>query len=162
MKNTNTNPENNTPTTEKITLRGKTGWGTLRNTFNATLGSLSTTAQTAGHAYTKTLEITLDAIPGEAGALIATNARKAGLKGLTSSIKSNESTAAAIDSIYYTGQSVMGNTAYAEWAKGLDAENTADLKEALIKGLTGKEIEEALAEDPKGDTAIAMINAKLA
>ena len=121
-------------------MRGKTGWGTLRNTFNATLGSLSTTAQTAGHAYTKTLEITLDAIPGEAGALIATNARKAGLKGLTSSIKSNESTAAAIDSIYYTGQSVMGNTAYAEWAKGLTGDDKDDLRDEEFDNIVSKAI----------------------
>ena len=158
LTNTNTNTPT-TPATENITLRGKTGWGTLANTLRATIGAASTAAQTAGHAYTKTLEITLDAIPGEAGTLIAANARKKGLAGAKASILSNEATAAAIDSIYYAKEEFLGNTAYAEWAKALNTEDTADLKDALQKGLTTKALEEALEADPTGTTAKALITA---
>ncbi len=153
LKNTNQNP-----TTEaKITLRGKTGWGTLANSLRATIGGISTAAQTTGHAYTKTLEITLEAIPGEAGALIAENARKKGIKGWTASFKSNEATEAAIDSIYYAKEDLFGNTAYTEWAKGLDEDAKDDLDNALKNGLETKTIEEALATDKTGLIAMALI-----
>ncbi len=159
LKGYNLTNTTNNPTEAKITLRAKTGWGTLANSIKATIGATSTAAQTIGHAYTKTLEIGLDAIPGEAGTLIAENARKKGLNGLTASIKSNEATAAAIDSIYYAKEEFLGNTAYTAWAKTLEGEDKSDLREALQKGLTTKALEEALEADPTGATAKALIAA---
>ncbi len=150
-----------TDTATKITLRGKTGWKTLGNSIKATIGVTSTTLQTAGHAYTKVLEVGLDAVPGEAGVLIAGNATKKGLKGLVSSVKSNEPTEAAINSIYYAKENFMGNTAYVTWAQELSKEDTADLEEALDAGLKGKDIEEAL-ENGGPDKAMELVAATIA
>ncbi len=155
-----TNTTNNPTTEANITLRGKTGWGTLANSLRATIGAISTTAQTTGHAYTKTLEIGLDAIPGEAGALIAENARKKGIKGWTASIKSNEATEAAIDSIYYTTQKFIGNEAFANFAEGLGRIGRARLDTAKINGLEIKDIEAALEEGGE-EAALTLIASKL-
>ena len=152
----------NNTTATTITLRGANGWRTTGTAIKATIAIASTTTQTLAHGYAKGLELTLNAIPGEAGQMIAQTAKQKGLKGLKNSILSNDATNAAIDSIYYAKEALMGNTAYTEWAKGLNRGAKAELEEALTNGLTTSQIEEALAADPTGAAALALIAAALA
>ena len=157
---TNVHTEDTTATdnneTTTVSLRGKTGWKTLGNAFKATIGIASTTVQTAGHGYTKALEMGLDMVPGDTGKVIAKTALRKGLGGYTGSIKSNEATEAAIDSIYYAKESLFGHTKeYATWFKSLTADQKEDLKDALEDDkITIDQIEKALLTSQEAATEL--------
>lgn len=145
-----------------ISLRGKSGWSTMGTTIKATIGVLSTTLQTASHGYSKGLEVALETLPDQVGQSIAKDAKRKGLKGITASIKSNDATNAAIDSIYYAKEALLGhNVEYTKWYEAqtpkLQEQATAALDEDL---LTKDQIVTAIEKDQA--TVVALITKALA
>ena len=162
MTNTNTNPVSETEeTTVAISLKGKYARHTIMNTARALIGVTSTLVQASGLATTKLTEVTLDALPGQTGQMIADNANKGGFKGWKSSFISDDATTELVDRVMYAKDVVLGNDAYAKWVRDLSKADSADVTLAIEAGVTVEELEKSLELDPLGDLATKIINDKL-